>query len=122
VKLLFLISGFISIGLGLLGLFLPVLPTTPFAILAAFCFSKSSPRLQQRIYDLPKLGPVVLEWDKHGIISKRAKVLSLLTLWPVTIFGVTQIQELFILRSLPILIGIAVSWFILSRPSIIKKL
>jgi len=122
VKLLFFILGFISIGLGLFGIFLPILPTTPFAILAAFFFSKSSPRFQQKIYDLPKLGPVVQEWEKHGIISRKAKIMSLLTLWPVTLFGISRIQGSLIFKFSPIFIAIGVSWFILSRPSTIKQL
>ena len=72
---MYLWLGFLALGLGIVGAFLPVLPTTPFAILAAFLFSKSSPKMEQYILNLPTLGPLVREWREHCVINPRAKVL-----------------------------------------------
>ena len=65
-------AGWISLALGLIGILLPVLPTTPFVILAAFLFSKGSPRLHGWLVSRPYLGRLVLDWERHGVIRKPA--------------------------------------------------
>lgn len=67
-------SGFIALGLGVLGIPLPLLPTTPFLLLAAFCFSQSSETLHNWLVEHPKLGSPIKDWQRHGAISKKAKI------------------------------------------------
>ena len=71
---LYLIAGFLSIGLGAIGAFLPLLPTVPFMILAAFCFARSSPRLEAKLLNHRQFGPHIRRWREHGAISRRGKV------------------------------------------------
>lgn len=73
----YLIAGFLSIGLGAIGAFLPLLPTVPFMILAAFCFARSSPRLEARLLDHPHFGPHIRRWRERGAISRRGKQAAL---------------------------------------------
>lgn len=73
---LFLLGGLAFAG-GAVGLIVPVLPTTVFWIIAAWAWSKSCPRLQQRLYALPGAGPHVRAWMEAGTISRRGKHFAL---------------------------------------------
>jgi len=73
---LFLLGG-LAFASGAVGLIVPVLPTTVFWIIAAWAWSKSCPRLQQRLYALPGAGPHVRVWMEAGTISRRGKLFAL---------------------------------------------
>lgn len=75
-KIIFFIIGWVSFVLGIIGAFLPILPTTPFLILSAFLFSKSSPRFHQWILSLPVAGEGIRDWQTNRVIRLRAKILS----------------------------------------------
>jgi uncharacterized protein len=72
-RLLYLSLGFASVALGGLGIFLPLLPTVPFMLLAAFFFARSSPRLEAWIVEHPRFGPHVRAWRERGAISRAGK-------------------------------------------------
>ncbi|WP_188237105.1 YbaN family protein [Sphingopyxis sp. LK2115] len=71
---LYLVAGWLSLGLGAIGAVLPLLPTVPFVILAAFCFARSSPRLEAWLLTHRTFGPHIVAWRDHGAISRKAKV------------------------------------------------
>ncbi len=73
---LWLAAGAACLLLGVAGLVLPLLPGVPFLLLAAFCFSRGSPRWEAWLVAHPKLGPVVLDWRRHRVIPRRAKILA----------------------------------------------
>lgn len=73
VRLVFAGLGAFFVLLGVLGLFLPVLPTTPFLLLAAACFARSSRRIFNWLLNHPQFGPLIREWREHRCIPYRAK-------------------------------------------------
>lgn len=72
-KLFYLITGFAALALGGLGVALPLLPTVPFLILAAFCFTRSNEALERRLLDHPTFGPHIRLWRERGAISRKGK-------------------------------------------------
>ncbi|MDO6446360.1 YbaN family protein [Colwellia sp. 1_MG-2023] len=74
------VVGIFFVGLAGLGVFLPILPTTPFLLVAAGCFAKSSPRLHQKLLDNKTFGPMIYHWQTSRSIPKRAKIISLITM------------------------------------------
>ena len=83
IRLLFLVAGLLSLGLGILGIILPILPTTPFVLLAAACFLRSSRRLYRWITSHRTFGPAIRGYLRYRAIGARTKVLALVTLWLV---------------------------------------
>ena len=76
-RIVYLALGWLFFGLGVLGAFLPVLPTTPFMILALWAFSNSSERLRTWLYNHRIFGPSLQRWQEHGVIPARAKMASI---------------------------------------------
>lgn len=72
----FFVLGCMMLVLGFIGALLPVMPTTIFLILAAWCFGRSSPRLEAWLLRHPRFGPVLVSWREKGAIPQRAKYLA----------------------------------------------
>lgn len=111
-----LVIGMVSLGLGFLGAALPLLPTTPFVLLAAFCFARSSAKFHRWLTTHRVFGPIISDWNAHGAISRKGKIagtFSMLAAFTLSVvlgasFTVLLVQAL-------VLGGSAV--FVLSRPS-----
>lgn len=74
---LWLGGGLLAAGLGTLGMALPLLPTVPFFLLAAFCFARSNPAWERRLLDHPRYGPPLRQWRTRRAISRKAKLAAL---------------------------------------------
>ncbi len=74
---LFLGLGHLCVALGVIGAFLPLLPTTPFLLVATWAYGHGSPRLRHWLWTHPKYGASIRNWHDHGVISPRAKTFSL---------------------------------------------
>jgi len=77
-RLLLVILGTICVIVGLIGVVLPILPTTPFMLLAAWCYMRSSRRFYNRIMNNKVFGPILREWRLHRSIPRRAKTMAMI--------------------------------------------
>jgi len=113
---LWLLLGFTSLALGIAGIVLPLLPTTPFVLLAAWAFANGSPRLHAWLLSNRTFGPLIHNWEAHGAISPRAKLLAIVSMAGVFaaswLFGAPERVMIIQAVILP-----ATSLFILTRPS-----
>ena len=116
-RLIYFSLGWVFFGTGVVGAFLPVLPTTPFMLLALWMFSKSSDRFHHWLYHHELFGPPLQCWREHRVIPPIAKATS------VTMMSISFVLML-VYTSMPwwsfALIGMLMlygAWFILSKPS-----
>src|SRR5690554_7602887 len=120
-QVLLLSVGFLSIALGVLGMFLPVLPTTPFLLLAAACFIRTSPKFYDWLVDHPKLGKYVVYYLDGKGIPKKAKVYTLVVLWSTMLITAFIVLDSAIVRVVLPSIGFLVSIYILRQPTLAIK-
>jgi len=69
-------AGFIFLAVGIIGTVVPLLPTTPFLLVAAWCFGKGSPRFRRAMEENRMLGPIIADWENHRVIPLYAKCLA----------------------------------------------
>lgn len=112
-KTVLIITGALSLGLGVTGMFLPVLPTTPFLLLTAWCWMKGSPRLHAWLMSRPKFGPYIRDFQEHKAIPVRVKAVSVTTLWLTIGLSIALVHPLW-LRILLAVIATGVTVHILS--------
>jgi uncharacterized protein len=75
-RFVYIALGLVAVALGVAGIFLPLLPTTPFLLVAAWAFAQSSPRLEAWLNSHPRLGPPLVAWRERRAIPVRAKILA----------------------------------------------
>ncbi len=116
-KTLLFVLGWLCVLLGLIGALLPIVPTTPFLILAAYLFSKSSPKVHSWLTSLPYFGSAIIDWEQNKVIRPKAKVMSVFVI--ILIFGMsiglTKIHAN--LKIMLVVIGLSCITFILTRKS-----
>lgn len=93
-RIIWLSLGLLALAFAVVGILLPLVPTTPFLLVAAFAFARSSPQLHDWLVDHPRLGPPIRDWNANGAISSRAKraaialmLLMLALSWAVGVSG-----------------------------------
>lgn len=114
-RVLWISLGLLSVVTGVIGIVVPLLPTTPFMLLAAFCFARSSPRLQAWIENHRTFGPMIENWRRHGSINRRAKRLALLMMAAAFLLSLAMHLPIWALVAQGLVL-LAVASFLLTRP------
>ena len=78
--------GIVSLLLGIIGAILPLLPTTPFILLSAYCFSKSSEKFYYYLISMPKFGPIIKNWNEGGTIDRKSKIFCFISIVGILIY------------------------------------
>lgn len=106
--------GLFALGLGIAGIFLPLLPTVPFVLLAAFCFARSNPQWEQRLLDHRLFGPHIEAWRRSGAISRKGKAAAALAFAASAAVGLIALDMPWAL--LPALAALIGGSWVLTRP------
>lgn len=121
VKTLFVVLGALSLLLGLVGIFVPLLPTTPFLLLAAALWVRSSPRLYDWLLAHRRLGPYIRQFRENRAIPLRAKIYSVTLLWATLLYCIFAVVEEWWWAQLALLaVAVGVTWHILSFATLRK--
>ncbi len=113
-KWVLIIVGSFFTGLGIIGIFLPLLPTTPFLLLAAACYIRSSERLYNWLMNNKWIGRYIKNYIEGKGIPLKSKVLSISALWITIGYSVFFVVNIFPVRVILILIAIGVTMHLLS--------
>lgn len=120
-KHIFIILGSLSLALGVLGIFVPLLPTTPLLLLAAALYFRSSPRLYEWLLNHPRLGEYIRNFRESRAIPLRVKIVSVSLVWlTIGYCIVAVVDEWWWAQVLMGVLAVAISWHILSFATLKK--
>jgi uncharacterized membrane protein YbaN (DUF454 family) len=111
---LWLAAGLVLVGVGAVGVFVPGLPTTVFFIGAAACFARSSPRLEQWVLELPRVGPLVRDYRNGLGMPRRAKIVAALAIAAAVTLSAVLLSS-WGWRAAVIGVGLVGVWYVLAR-------
>lgn len=117
VRWLLIGAGTVCVTLGLVGLFLPVLPTTPFMLLAAACYARASKRFYYGLLSNRTFGPMIHEWRKHRSIPYRTKIGAIALMLATLTISVVFFVEPVWLKTVLVAMGIALALWMYRLPS-----
>ncbi|CAA0117067.1 Inner membrane protein YbaN [BD1-7 clade bacterium] len=106
--------GLLFVGLGFIGILLPLVPTTPFLLLAAMCFAKSSPAMHAKLMNNPIFGPILQDWEDKRCVSPQIKIVAITSVVVFAGFSVLFVLPGATMKSIGLLI-IAISIFAILR-------
>ena len=116
-RLLFLLLGSICVILGLIGVFVPLLPSTPFILLAAACYARASIRFYNGLLNTPAFGPAILEWRLHRSIPYRTKLVAIAAMAATLTVSVLAFVESTAWRAAWALLGLLLAFGLFRIPS-----
>jgi uncharacterized membrane protein YbaN (DUF454 family) len=116
-RIFYLCLGCLMVATGVVGAFLPLLPTTPFLLLALWCFSKSSPRLEAWLLNHPRFGKTLRNWREHGAIPRRAKIAAVSLMTMSYLFYLIIMAPLALHALIVAAVMIGAGTFVVTRPS-----
>lgn len=107
--------GILSVVLGGIGVIVPLLPTVPFMILAAFCFARANPAWEQRLLAHKQFGPHIAAWRTRGAISRRGKAMAIVALAASAAIGLAALSGWH--AYVPLAVAVISGSWIVTRPS-----
>lgn len=113
---IYILAGWLSLLVGLIGVWLPLLPTTPFVLLAAFCFSQGSKRLHDWLRNSRLFGPMILDWEKYHGIRTPAKVTATVLIAGLFAYTLIVVEVPAWVKLIHLLISVSVLAFLWTRP------
>lgn len=113
-QLAFTLVGFVALILGVAGIVTPLLPHTPFFLLAAYCFAKGSPRMHRWMRSNRLTGRAITQWEDNRTISRNSKIYAIITTW-ITLMISVYFVPFKALVGLLVVIGVVVTCFIATR-------
>ncbi len=117
-RIIFIVFGTLFLIIGTIGVFIPVLPTTPFLLLAAACYLRGSKRLHRWMINNRVFGEFIRNYMEGRGISLRQKIFTITFLWLMIIFSIFYVVYSFLLRILVFLIAVTVSIHIIRLPTL----
>lgn len=117
-RILFIFLGTIFLGIGCIGIILPILPTTPFLLLAAACYIRGSPRIYKKLISNRVFGNFLSNYLKRKGISWQQKGVAIFSLWLMILVTIIYVLDNILLRVLLLAIALAVSIHLLSLPTL----
>ena len=116
-KRIILISlGWLCVGFGFVGIFVPGVPTTIFLIIALWAFTKSSEKLRHWLLNHKRFGPILNNWQEHKVVPRRAKILMVILMSSAVVLFHYSLQNLYLTIGL-IIILVSVAIYVISLPS-----
>lgn len=117
-RILLMTTGLLALLLGLIGIVVPGLPTTPFVLLSAACLARSSPRLHHKLVSNRHLGPLIRDWEANRSLTRRTKWLSTTIMTTMVVVSALQFSGRPVLQALVLslgAVGCVVVWRIPTR-------
>ncbi|KGY07117.1 membrane protein [Vibrio sinaloensis] len=114
------IVGILSLCLGILGIFLPLLPTTPFILLSSACFMRSSPRFHRWLHQHKTFGPILDNWHNHKAVTTKVKTRGAVYILLSFSFSIWFVPHFWLKIMLLIMLVALLVWFI--RLPVIERL
>lgn len=116
-KIALLTLGHLFLTLGIIGAFLPILPTTPFLLLAAYFYSKSNKKIHHWMLEHKYLGPPLKDWQQNGVIGMKAKIIATMMILLVICWRIPKLDVSMPIKMTASSILFLVIIFVCSRPS-----
>lgn len=110
-------AGLVALGLGLIGIVLPGLPTTPFVLLAAACFARASPRLHRWLTNHRYLGPMVRDWEANRSLPLRVKWIAITMMGTMVLLSAWQFNGRAWLQGTVLALGLVGAWVVWRIPT-----
>jgi hypothetical protein len=107
------VAGSVSLALGLLGILLPGLPTTPFILLAAACYARASPRLHAWLLNHRWFGPMLRDWERDHSLTRRTKTVAVVSMTLMVAFSAWGFQSRPVLQAVLLAAGVIGAWVVL---------